>query len=98
MPHGQYCLNVLQGSSECGLKEFSSLAREALVLHLCAHPNVVPVTILGLQPYPSPLHPLDPRQVAYFGMPMADMSLQKRFGYVAILRHALVVQQHVMLQ
>ncbi len=52
----------------------------AAVSVACAHPNVIPITILGLQPYPSPLHPLDPRQIVYFGMPMADMSLQKKFG------------------
>ncbi len=46
----------------------------------CAHPNVVPVTLLGLKPPATPLNPLDPCQVAYFGMSMADLSLEKRMG------------------
>ncbi len=51
-----------------------------MLMYLCAHPNVVPITLLGLQAPVSPLTPLDPCQVAYFGMPMADLSLEKRMG------------------
>ena len=59
---------------------FNSVAEEALMLFLCAHPNVVPLSFLGLNPSPSPSNPQDPRQIAYFGMPMADMSLRKSLG------------------
>jgi hypothetical protein len=53
---------------------------EAMLMWQCAHPNVVPVTLLGLKAPATPLNPLDPCQVAYFGMPMADLSLEKRMG------------------
>jgi hypothetical protein len=48
-----------------------------MLMWQCAHPNVVPITLLGVQ---APASPLDPCQVAYFGMPMADLSLEKRMG------------------
>ncbi len=76
----------------------------AMLMHLCAHPNVVPVTLLGLQAPASPLTPLDPCQVAYFGMPMADLSLEKRMGYVgsivtllwqALCMHHIVTSPHI---
>ncbi len=51
-----------------------------MLMWQCAHPNVVPITLLGVQAPASPLGPLDPCQVAYFGMPMADLSLEKRMG------------------
>ena len=51
-----------------------------MLMWLCAHPNVVPITLLGLQAPGSHPTPLDPCQVAYFGMPMADLSLEKRMG------------------
>ncbi len=58
----------------------SSVAEAAVLMWQCAHPNVVPITLLGLKAPATPLTPLDPRQVAYFGMPMADLSLEKRMG------------------
>jgi len=56
------------------------VAEAAVLMWLCAHPNVVPITLLGVQAPASPLAPLDPCQVAYFGMPMADLSLEKHMG------------------
>ena len=70
----------MQGDKDWAWKECSSLAMEAMLMWQCAHPNVVPITFLGLKAPASPLTPLDPRQVAYFGMPMADLSLEKRMG------------------
>ena len=61
------------------------MAEAAVLMWQCAHPNVVPITLLGLQAPASPFGPLDPSQVAYFGMPMADLSLEKRMGYVEAL-------------
>ncbi len=53
---------------------------EAMLMWQCAQPNVVPITFLGLKAPATPLTPLEPHQVAYFGMPMADLSLEKRMG------------------
>ena len=60
--------------------ECSNLGKEALLMFTCAHPNVVPITILGLRAPPSPPTAQNPRQVAYFGMPLADISLERRLG------------------
>ena len=45
-----------------------------------AHPNVIPITHLGLKAPATLLTPPYPCQVAYFGMPMADLSLEKCMG------------------
>ncbi|KAL0030720.1 hypothetical protein WJX77_003621 [Trebouxia sp. C0004] len=76
-------LRMSTGTEDWESSECSSLAKAAMLMHRCAHPNVVPITLLGLQAPVSPLTPLDPCQVAYFGMPMADLSLQKRMGQQA---------------
>ena len=83
--HFLYCLYkatevFAQGTTAQESADCIHLAKEALLMHLCAHPNVVPITILGLRAPLSPNTPQDPRQVAYFGVPLADMSLQKRLG------------------
>ena len=61
-----------------------SIQQEACLLHRCAHPNVVPITILGLKRQPKGKGicdlPFEPSQIAYFGTPLADMSLQKNMG------------------
>ena len=69
-----------QGATAQESADCTHLAKEALLMHLCAHPNVVPITILGLRAPLSPDTPQEPRQVAFFGMPLADISLQKRLG------------------
>lgn len=69
-----------QGNTVLESGECSSVAKEALLMYTCTHPNVVPITILGLRAPLSPLTPHNHCQVAYFGMPLADISLQKRLG------------------
>ncbi|DBA99961.1 TPA: hypothetical protein ACH3X1_013835 [Trebouxia sp. C0004] len=76
-------LRLSTGTEDWKSSECSSLAKAAMLMHLCAHPNVVPITLLGVQAPVSPLTLLDPCQVAYFGMPMADLSLEKRMGQQA---------------
>lgn len=79
LPFGtaQTCLqdNEDRESGDC-----SSVAEAAVLMWQCAHPNVVPITLLGLKAPATPLTLLDPCQVAYFGMAMADLSLEKRMG------------------
>ena len=70
----------VQAGSEWESTGCSSVAKEALLMFTCAHPNVVPITTLGLGAPPSPLTSQDPRLVAYFGMPLADISLERRLG------------------
>lgn len=71
-------VNVLfQGDNDLAA---TLVGREALLLHQCAHDNVVPLKFLGLQHPPFPLQPADPCLVEYFGMPVADITLDKLVG------------------
>ena len=73
-------LMLMQDNGVVESQAESSVGQEAAVLHFCRHPNVVPITLLGLKGPASPDRPFSPSQVAYFGMPMADMSLRKSLG------------------
>ncbi|DBA91182.1 TPA: hypothetical protein ACH3X2_004059 [Trebouxia sp. C0005] len=73
-------LRLSTGNEDRESGDCSTVAEAAMLMWLCAHPNVVPIILLGLQAPVSPPTPLDPCQVAYFGMPMADLSLEKRMG------------------
>lgn len=57
-----------------------TVGQEALMLHQCAHENVVPLKFLGLRHPAVPEQPPDPTLVEYFGMPIADMTLEKLVG------------------
>ena len=75
------CMLILaQNNSTVEPQDKGSVGQEAAVLHFCRHPNVVPITLLGLKEPASPNRPFSPGQVAYFGMPMADMSLRQSLG------------------
>ena len=56
------------------------LAHQALIMHRCAHPDVLPISFVGVQPPPLPCTPLDPTRVVYIATPLADLSLEKRLG------------------
>lgn len=56
------------------------LAQQALLMHHCIHPNIVPISYVGVQPPPLTCTPVDPTQVVYIASPWADMSLEKRLG------------------
>ena len=56
------------------------VAKEALLLHTCAHRGVVPLKLVGLTPPALPDGSPDPCCVEYFAMPIADMSLDKLLG------------------
>ena len=71
---------LMQDNAMVESQEKGSVGQEAAVLHFCRHPNVVPITLLGLKEPASPNRPFSPGQVAYFGMPMADMSLRQSLG------------------
>ena len=58
----------------------AAVGKEALLLHSCAHPGVVQVSFLGLAPPLLPGLPTAPCLVEYFGMPVADLSLEKLAG------------------
>ncbi|KAL3143103.1 hypothetical protein ABBQ38_003376 [Trebouxia sp. C0009 RCD-2024] len=64
------------------------LAQQALLMHHCAHPNVLPISFLGVQPPPLACTPMDPTRVVYIASPWADISLEKRLGQEAWGRYA----------
>lgn len=49
-------------------------------MNQCAHPNVLPVAFVGVQPPLQPRTPADPTRVVYIAFPWADLSLEKRLG------------------
>ncbi|KAL3143095.1 hypothetical protein ABBQ38_003368 [Trebouxia sp. C0009 RCD-2024] len=59
------------------------LAQQALLMLHCAHPNVLPISFLGVQPPPLACTPVDPTRVVYIASPWADISLEKRLGQEA---------------
>ena len=57
------------------------VAKEALMLHHCAdNRRIVPLLFIGLCHPTLPHMPVNPCLVEYFGMPVADLSLDKLFG------------------
>lgn len=56
------------------------MAQEAVIINQCAHPNVMPLAFVGVQPPPQLCTPADPTRVVYLGFPWADLSLEKRLG------------------
>ena len=56
------------------------MAQEAIIMNRCAHPNVLPVAVVGLQPPSQPCTLADPTRVVYIAFPWADLSLEKRLG------------------
>lgn len=56
------------------------VAKEALMLHTCAHRGVVSLKFVGLTPPAMPDDTPDPCCVEYFGTPIADLSLDKLLG------------------
>ena len=52
------------------------MAKEAVIMNQCAHPNVLPLAFVGVQS----CTPADPTRVVYMAFPWADLSLEKRLG------------------
>ena len=73
---------TMQAGTEQKMDAATALvAKEALMLHHCAdNRRIVPLLFIGVRHPPMPHMPVNPCLVEYFGMPVADLSLDKLFG------------------
>ncbi|KAL3138439.1 hypothetical protein ABBQ32_006231 [Trebouxia sp. C0010 RCD-2024] len=81
---GPYVLKLaLVDRAEGAVGTTRLLAQQAVLMHHCAHPNILPISFVGVQPPPLACDPVDPTRVVYIASPWADLSLEKHLGQEA---------------